>query len=161
MSRATISDATAFGEVTRGSTTATSLPHERCVASKIVVRASTSCAKRTFPALRPSMLSGRMLALQARAAEQLLPKRASLVGRLVAATALQLRHQEVGNIDKGLRAHDEGEIESVDIRVVDPTFELIGHGGGRADDDRTDAANRDVLCDPANRPAPIRVLGPS
>src|ERR1700722_4140910 len=103
------------------------------------------------------MASRRMLGAQTRIAEERLSQGAFFVGRLVATAALQLRHEQVDHVDKRFGANDEGEVEPIEIRVVDPTLELIGDACGRADDDRTYAANRDVLSDLANRPAPIRV----
>src|SRR3984885_12355668 len=103
------------------------------------------------------MASRGMLGAQTRIAELLLPQRPFRIGSLVATAALQLWRQQVDDVDKRFGANDEGEIEPVEIRVVDPTLELIGDACGRTDDDRTDAANRDVLCDLADRPAPIRV----
>ena len=56
-------------------------------------------------------------------------------------TVRNLANEEVGDIDECLRAHGEGEVESVKIGVVDPAFELISHRRRRTDDHRTDAAD--------------------
>ena len=62
------------------------------------------------------MLGGRMLLAQARAAEQLLPESPGLIRLLIAAAALQLRHEEVRDIDECLGTHDEGEIGRASCR---------------------------------------------
>ena len=103
------------------------------------------------------MASRRMLSTQTRIAEELLSQRPFPVGPLVSAATLQFWRQKIDDVDKRFGANDEGEIEPVEIRVVDPTLQLIGNACGRTNDDRTDAANRDVLCDLAHCPAPIPV----
>jgi hypothetical protein len=104
------------------------------------------------------MASRRMLSAQTRIAEELLSQRPFPIAPLVAAATLQFWSQQIDDVDKRFGANDEGEVEPVEIRVVDPTFQLIGDACRRAGDDRTDAANRDVLSDLAHRPAPIPVV---
>src|ERR1700733_1898673 len=103
------------------------------------------------------MASRGMLGAQTRIAELLLPQRPFRIGCLVATAALQLWRQQVDDVHKRFGANDEGEIEPIEIRVVGPTLELIGNARGRTDDDRTDAASRDVLRDLTDRPAAIGV----
>jgi hypothetical protein len=95
-----------------------------------------------------------MLGAQTRVAEKLLSQVAFPVAGLVATAAPRLRHEHVDDVDKGFGPNDEGEIEPIEIRVVDPTLELIGNGCTRPPDDWPYAANGDVA---RERPAPIRV----
>ena len=68
------------------------------------------------------MASRRMLSAQTRTAEELLSQRPFAIGRLVSAATLQFWRQQIDDVDKRFGANDEGEIESVKIRVVDPSL---------------------------------------
>jgi hypothetical protein len=75
------------------------------------------------------------------------------MGSLVAAEALQLGNEEIGDVRECFGRHREGEIESVDVRFVALGFQLVGDRRRRPDDHRPDTADRDMLGDLPHRPA--------
>src|SRR5882757_6928191 len=79
------------------------------------------------------------------AVEALAQGRPLVVVLPVAAAAAQLRHHQVDEVDEGPRGHCVGEVEAVDVGLVDPAFELVGDRRGRADEDRAHRPDADEL----------------
>ena len=72
----------------------------------------------------------RMRLTQASLSEELLSQRSRRVGLLVTAPALKFGYEEVDDGLEGLGANREGEIEAVEIGVVEPGLKLIRDGLG-------------------------------
>src|SRR6202041_3946542 len=82
---------------------------------------------------------------------------AFLIGLLVAAAANQFRYQQVDDILEIAGRNRKGDVEAVDIGLIDPGFDLVGDLFGRADHHRPDAADADMLGDLAHGPDPVRI----
>ncbi len=79
------------------------------------------------------------------------------VGVLVAPAPHQFRHQHVGDVLKIPGRNREGDVQSIDVRLFEPSFDIIGDLLGRADQHRADAADADMLRHLAHGPDPIRI----
>src|SRR5579884_2796343 len=97
----------------------------------------------SFECLDVSILRGRMARRQigSGAKELLAQCTACGIGLRISAAALQFRHQTIDDVLKGFMRHGVSEIEAVHIRFLDPFLQNVRYPGGRADEDRTDAAN--------------------
>lgn len=58
---------------------------------------------------------------------------------------------------KSARGHRVGEVEAVDVGLVDPAFELVGDRRGRADEDRPHRPDPDEPRHLVRRPVAVRV----
>src|SRR3984957_16195677 len=90
-------------------------------------------------------------------AEQLFAQGALLVGLLVAAAANQFRYQQVDDILEIPGRNRKGDVQAVDVGLIDPGFDLVGDPFRRADHHRPDAADADMLGALAPGPDPVRI----
>ncbi|MEY9549383.1 hypothetical protein ABIF67_003448 [Bradyrhizobium japonicum] len=90
-------------------------------------------------------------------AEQLLPQCALCVFRLVAAALGQLRYQHVGDILEIAGRDRKGDVEAVDVGLLEPILDLVSDAFGRADHDGAGAADADMLDDVTHGPDAVGV----
>ena len=90
-------------------------------------------------------------------AEQFFAQRPLAIRALVTPAPDQFRHQHVGDILEIAGRNRERHVEAVDIGLVEPGLDLVGDLLGRADHDRADAADADMLGDLAHGPDPVRI----
>ena len=90
-------------------------------------------------------------------AEQLLAQGPRRVLGLVDPTLLQLRHQQFHGVDKGFVRQCIGQVETVDIGLLNPLLQQIGHRFGTADKQRTKPANPDPVGQFVGRPDLVRI----
>ena len=86
-----------------------------------------------------------MLGQAVAAAKQLLAQGAFAVLGAVAASVLQLGHNQLGKVFPGLGHDNAGEVEAVDFAHIHPALQRIGHLYGVADDGGVAAAQRELL----------------
>ncbi len=99
----------------------------------------------------------RVVELRTSRAEQLLAQGAFGVFPLVAAALDELRHQHVGDILEIAGRDREGDVEAVDVGVLEPLLDLVGDLLRRADHHGAGAADADMLGDLAHGPDPVGI----
>src|ERR1700728_469858 len=94
-----------------------------------------------------TILRGRVRGFEpgAALAEQFFAQGAFLVGLFVAAAADQFRDQQLDDVLEIAGRNRKGDVQAVDIGLIDPGFDLVGDLFGRADHHRPDAADADML----------------
>ena len=90
-------------------------------------------------------------------AEQFLAQRPVRIRALVPSPSRQLRHQHVGDILEIARRNRKRNIEAVDVGLFEPGLDIVGDFLRRADHDRADAADADMLGDLAHGPDAVRI----
>ena len=116
---------------------------------------------RSLPSDLQAVLRGAVCGIHPCAlAVQLVTQRALGVARGVDAAALQLRDDERHDVLEGRRRDGVGEVEAIDVCLLDPCLQLVGDLLGRADDARPEATDLAVLGDVADGPlgAGIRLV---
>ena len=85
-------------------------------------------------------------------AKQLLAQRPRAIGGGIGATPLQLRHDVTHDVLEGVGRHCIGDVEAVDVGLIDPFLQRVGDLRWRSHEDRSQPADAAELGELVHRP---------